>query len=605
MADRPVIANLDFDSVKQDIINSFKSREEFADYEFTGSSLNLLMDILSYNTHYYSLASNFLLNESFLDSALLRKNVVSLAKRLNYTPYSVRSAYTTVTIGVTKQSPNDKVVVIPAGTPFTAAAGNASSTFYTTKDYVIQFTDADYIGTERTIDVVITEGVYRTQSFTATQNYTEFAHFSLGQSNIDTSTLNVAVNGGAYQKVLPEDETLFDLSGESSVYFIEEAREGETSLVFGNGITGKALRSGDKVYASYLVSSGTTGNGISSFSVSVSGRADARVKSVAGPAQGGGAQESIQSIKDNAPKWFQAQYRAVTTNDYEVMLKKKFSDIQAVSVYGGEDVGYPGKVFLCVKPKSADSLTDATKAIIKSTILSSSNVVTVRPEIVDPEIFRLALQTTVIYDKARLSSTRDVLKAKVMTMYEYMNKNYIGEFLSSFRESNFSRELKQLDTSIISSNTRVKMKADISVTNGFLNKYKYSFNNKMYHPEDGFLASKGGILSSSLFNREGRSYQSGFDEDGYGNIRLFDWIDNGKVYVNFTAGKIDYDNGIVEFLYDFQPNSDFSITLVPDSVDILAKQNVILEIDTSTSSVEVLEINETDIIKNINLSRSF
>lgn len=606
MTDRPVVANLDFSEVKDDIVNYFKNREEFTDYEFTGSGLNLLMDILSYNTHYYSLASNFLLNESFLDTAILRKNVVSLAKRLNYTPRSITSAFTKVTLAFDKQDADDLIIIIPAGTLFTAKSGNVSVRFYTMQDYVLQFETTDPVGTTKTIEVTIYEGSYQTQSFISDKTYTDFSYWTITQDNVDTSSLVVSVNGTQYKKILPEDETIFKITGESAVYFLEENRDGGWNIVLGNGIVGKPPSLGDQIVITYLSSNGEDGNGIRSFTPTVRGRADARIIGTVSVSQGGAEKESIQSIKDNAPKWFQAQYRAVTTNDYEVVLKNKFADIQAINVWGGEDVGYPGKVFICIKPKSADALTDATKQILKSEILKSSNVVTVRPEFVDPKIYRLALNTTVVYDKSKLSTNRSVLAAKVKTLYKFMNENYIGDFLASFRESNFSRELKDLDDSIISSNTRVELNTNITASNFFLDNYKFNFNNKIYHPEDGFLASKGGVFKSTLFYRAGRNYQSAFDEDGYGNIRLYDWIDNTKVFVNRKAGRINYETGEIEFLYDFDPeDGTFKISVIPDSVDIIADQNMILEIDEGASIVNAVEIQETDLLKTLNLSRSF
>ena len=333
-SDRLVIANLDFDDVKKDLIDHFKSREEFSDYEFTGSSLNLLMDILSYNTHYYSLASNFLLNESFIDSALLRKNVVSLAKRLNYTPRSVSSAFTTVTLSVTKAD-GETSYILPAGTLFNSTSGNATLSFYTMEDYAVQFESTDVDGSVKTINVIIYEGKYTTQRFSGDKNYTDFSSFTLNDDGIDTSTLVISVNGTQYFKVTPEDEKLFDLNEDSNSYFIEENRDGHVNIIFGNGIVGKPIQYGDQIFATYLRSSGEDGNGISVFSCS---NQLWSVTSVKGITQGGAPKETIQSIKDNAPKWFQAQYRAVTTNDYEVILRNKFADIQAISVYGGEDV---------------------------------------------------------------------------------------------------------------------------------------------------------------------------------------------------------------------------------------------------------------------------
>lgn len=606
MTDRPVVANLDFAEVKDDIVSYFKNREEFTDYEFTGSGLNLLMDILSYNTHYYSLASNFLLNESFLDTAILRKNVVSLAKRLNYVPRSITSAFTTVTLAFTKQSTEDLIVIIPAGSLFSAASGNNTMSFYTKEDYVLQFETTDPVGTNKTINVTIYEGRYQTQAFTSGKAYTDFSTWVLAQDNIDTSSLVVSVNGTQYKKVLPEDETIFKLNGNSLVYFLEENRDKGFNIVFGNNIAGKAIAFGDQIVATYLSSSGEDGNGIRNFTPVVPGRVDARITGTVSPTQGGAARETIQSIKDNAPKWFQAQYRAVTTNDYEVVLRNKFSDIQAINVWGGEDVGYPGKVFICIKPKSGDALTNATKEILKNEVLKASNVVTVRPDFVDPTIYRLSLKTVVVYDKSKLATNKSVLVAKVKTMYKYVNENYIGDFLASFRESNFSRELRNLDPSIVSSNTRVEIKTNVTASNQFLKSYKYNFNNRVYHPEDGFLASKGGVFKSSLFYRVGRNFQSAFDEDGYGNIRLYDWIDNTKIYVNRKAGRLNYETGEVEFLYDFDPvDGIFTISVVPESVDVIASQNMILEIDEGTSLVDAVEIKETDLLRTLNLSRSF
>ena len=601
-----IVANLDFNEVKADLIETFKSKPEFADYEFTGSSLNLLLDILSYNTHYYSLASNFLVNESFLDSAVLRSNVVSRAKSLNYKPRSVRAAFTTVTLSFTKQSANDKIVIIPAGSTFTASAQNQTKVFNTIDDYVLQFDSNLAIGTTKTIDVVIYEGRFVTEKFIQSKDTTDFTTFEVSDEFCDDNTLVVAVNGTKYRKVVPENEDIFSLNGSSLSYFIEESRNGKTNVILGNGIVGKPLKANDEILISYLSSSGSNGNGIRQFTANIPNRIDGVIVKVSGPSSGGDGKESIQSIRDNAPKWFQSQYRAVTTNDYEVTLRRKYADIQAISVWGGEDVGFPGKVFICIKPKSANALTAATKQILKNEVIKNSNVITVRPEFVDPQIFKLRLNTVVLYDNSKLSVSKSVLEAKIKTLYEYLNKNYIGDFLNSFRESNFSREIKALDAAVVSSNTRVTISADVAVQNLFLKQYKYNFNNRIYHPQAGFLAERGGVLSSSLFKRRGSTYLSGFDEDGYGNIRLYDYIDNTKVYINRKAGRIDYTAGTVEFLYEFNPAVDkFTISVIPESVDVIAQQDMILEIDSSNSTVDAIDVNETDIIKSLNLNRSF
>ena len=604
--DRVQVANLDFEEVKQDLIDQFKSREEFSDYEFTGSSLNLLLDILSYNTHYYSLASNFLVNESFLDTAVIRANIVSRAKGLNYKPRSASAAFTTVTVQFTKQSLTDRLAIIPAGSTFSSSGGGQTKVFNTIQDYILQFEETSPVGTTKFMDLVIYEGKFRTERFIQNGDATDFVTVEAKDPNCDDKTLTVSVNGTRYRKIEPEDNDLFNLNGESSVYFLEESRDGNVNIVFGNGIVGKALKNLDEVIISYLSTSGESGNGIRTFSAQIPGRGDATLITVKGPSSGGAPREDMESIRDNAPKWFQSQYRAVTTNDYEVMLRKKYADIQAISVWGGEDVGFPGKVFVAIKPKSADKLSASTKEILKNEIIKQSNVVTVRPEFVDPRVFRIKLDTVLIYDPSRLSVSQAVLRSKVMNLYKDLNETYIGDFLSSFRESNFSRRVKDLDNSIVSSNTRVVINAKVEAKNLYLTKYKYNFGNRLYHPEDGFLASRGGIFSSSLFKRLGQSVFSGFDEDGFGNIRLYDFINDTKVYKNRAAGRINYNTGEVEFLYEFQPvDGTFTISVIPESVDVIAQQDMILEIDTANSTIDAIDVNHTDIIRSLNLNRSF
>ena len=606
MADtRPTIANLDFESIKSDMIDYFKSREEFKDYEFTGSSLNLLMDILAYNSHYYSLAANFNLSESFLESSVLRKNVVSLAKRLNYTPRSISASRAKVTISVTKQSTTESIVIIPAGSLFTASASNTFYPFYTIRDYTIQFDATDAIGTAKQIEVDIYQGNFVSQKFVQAKNSNDFTKFELSQDNIDTQTLSISVNGVRYQYASPESGLLFEATSNSKLYFLEENRNGYYDIVFGNGIVGQKLNAGDQIIASYITTKGSEANGIRVFSASITGRPDAKIIGTTQIAQGGATRESISEIKDQAPKWFQAQYRAVTTTDYEAIIRNKFADIQSISIYGGEEVDQPGKVFISIKPKSADKLSVSTKEVLKSEIIKVSNVVTVRPEIIDPDIVYLVLKTVLIYDKSKLATNADVLRSKVYTAFEFMNSNYIGNFLDSFKESSLSKELETIDQSVISSNTRVEIKFNLVAKDQRFEKYTYRLNNRIYHPTEGFLSSSGGVLRSTMFRRVGRDYDSGFDDDGLGNIRLFDWIDESKVYINYKAGRINYDTGEIEFLYDIDPvDGTIGIFVIPDSVDIISAENTILQIASDESLVEVIDKTQKDIIRNLNLNRS-
>ena len=600
MDNRPIVSDLDFQSIKDDMISYFKNRPEFADYEFTGSGLNLLMDILAYNTHYNALAANFALNESFLDTALIRSNVVSLAKTLNYLPRSAKSATTKITLRVPRLG-SEGFFVIPAGSLFKSSAGGQSFNFYTLEDYTVNYTSAQQANN---ITVEVYEGTISTQRFIHSNDSVEFPAFDLGQPNIDTSTITVSVNGNKYTQVTPETEGTVGEDRNSEIFFIEESRSRTHKIVFGNNVIGKKLNINDVILATFLRSSGEDANGIRAFSVNIPGRTDISVFTTPDATQGGQSPEGVQEIKDNAPHWFQAQFRAVTENDYTTLLKNKFADIQSINVYGGEKVNQPGKVFIAIKPKSGNALTSSTKDAIVSTILNKSSVVTVRPELIDPFIMKVVLKTVAIFDNSKLLTNRTVLKSKISSLKENLNSIYLGNFMDDFRESYLSQQIIDLDSSIISSNTRVSLRVDVPVVNDNLEFYNWSYNNKLYHPNDGFNAVNGGILSTNLFTRQGRLNDSGFDEDGFGNIRLIDMVDGEKITVEPNAGTINYLTGDIT-IQEFDPSSGpIQFTIIPDSFDVEANNNTILEIATDDSFVDVLEINETDSIKNLNISRS-
>ena len=600
MDKRPIVSNLDFKSIKDDMISYFKDRPEFADYEFAGSGLNLLMDILAYNTHYNALTANFALNESFIDTALVRSNVVSLAKSLNYLPRSAKSSTTKLSLNVPKIS-NEGFYIIPAGSTFKASGGGQSFNFYTLEDYTVNFSSNQ---SSNTITVDIYEGKLSTQRFVHTDTTVEFPSFDLGQTNIDTSTITVTVNGQKYELVTPETEGIVGQNRNSEIFFIEETRERTHKVIFGNSVIGKKININDVIVVTFLRSSGEAANGIKSFSINIPGRSDITRSSVPSPTQNGQSPESLQEIKDNAPHWYQSQFRAVTENDYTSLLKNKFADIQSISVYGGEKVNQPGKVFIAIKPKSGDALTTSTKDTIISTILNKSSVVTVRPELVDPFIIKIVLKTVAIFDQSKLLTNRSTLKSRVNNLKQNLNTIYLGEFLNNFSESYLSQQILELDSSIISSNTRVSLRVDNKTSGGNLQFYNWTFSNKLYHPTAGFNAANGGILSTNLFRRSGAANDSGFDEDGLGNIRLYDLIDGVKVTVEPNAGTIDYETGDIT-IQEFNPlDGQINFTVIPDSFDIQADNNIILQIATDDSFTEMLEKNETQTIKNLNISRS-
>ena len=596
---RPLVANLDFDDIKEDIINHYKANSTFKDYNYTGSALNTIVDMLAYNTHLNALTANFAINEMFLDTSQRRENVLSLAKSLNYQPTSTTASNVTLTLAIPRDG-SEASFTIPAGSLAIATSGNTTFNFFTIQDYIVQYNTGD---TTKNIDVIFYEGVQLTQRFIHSNSTISFPTFDILNTGVDTQTIVVTVNGIKYTKITPENEGVVLTNAASLIYFVEETYNLKHRIRFGNGVIGKGLVQGDEIIITYLTTKGVIANGINAFTVSISGKSGASIATVQTSA-GGADIESIRSIKDNAPHWFQSQFRAVTTNDYEVIVKKNYPDIQAINVYGGEEVGKPGKVFLSIKPITGDKLSDAAKLNIKNNILNKFNIVTVKPEIVDPNFIELILNTVVIYDNAKLTTNTDAVKTKIVALYKTFNTDRLGEFKKNFFEQNLAEEIKLLDQSILSINTRTSLRYDINVVNSILGDYQIQFNNPLYHPFNGYNTDKGGIISTNKFYRIGKTFTSGFDDDGKGNIRLFDLLDGVKVYNNNKAGTVDYNSGEIN-IQDFDPSDGkLQFTAVPDSFDVQSANQYILRISLDSSIINLIEKDNKDLINLLNKSRS-
>ena len=596
---KPVVANLDFDDIKEDIINHFKNDGSFKDYNYTGSALNTLIDILAYNTHMNAITANFSINEMFINTAQKRENILSIAKGMNYIPTSTTAARVELTINVPRLG-SERSFSIPVGTTLTASSGNTTYTFNLSQNYIAQFLSNE---TSKDIKMTFFQGQRLTERFIQDTSNVDFPVFDLLNTNIDTQTLAVRVNNIKYTMLNPEIESISSIDRSSVIFFVEEISNNRHRIKLGNGVIGKKVNIGDEVVVTYLSSVGELANGISTFSLSVAGRSDINIVSNS-MSYGGASIESERSIKDNAPHWFQSQYRAVTTNDYETIVKKNYPDIQAINAYGGEEVGKPGKVFLTIKPKVGDKLSESAKLHIENNIIKKFNIVNIKPQILDPKYIELLLSSTIIYDNAKLTTNESALKNKIFSLFTSFNNDRLGSFKKSFFEQNLAEEIKLLDKSIVSINTRTNLRYDAVVTNNRLDTYQISFNNPLYHPLLGFNSNKGGILSTNDFFRVGKSFTSGFDDDGKGNLRLFDNLDNVKVYSNNKAGTINYGKGIID-IKDFDPkDGNINFTVVPDSFDVLSLNEYILRISLDSSSINIVEKDNIELINLLNKSRS-
>ena len=314
--------------------------------------------------------------------------------------------------------------------------------------------------------------------------------------------------------------------------------------------------------------------------------------------------ETIQEIKDNAPNWFQAQFRAVTENDYKAILKKEYADIQALNVYGGETVGKPGKVFFSIKPKSGDKLTEQAKLTITRDILSKFNLVTVTPQVVDPLITRIIAKTVIQYDNAKLATSPEVLEAKVLSLYNILNTSYIGDFMESFSVSRLMQEILKLDKAITAVNPRVNLRFNLNAKDGLLDNSSFTFNNRLHTEPFAGEASVGGVITSNLFRRSGRTNFSRFVDDGKGVIRLVDVIEGENVIVNTAGGTVNYETGEVN-ISDFDPeDGQIGIIAVPESFDVNVAGNYLLQISTGDSTVRAIDKDDTASLNLFNVSRA-
>lgn len=581
------ITDLDFDTVKSNFRNFLSQQSQFTDYNFEGSGMSVLMDLLAYNTHYLAFHANMLANEMFLDSTLTRASAVSHAKSLGYTPSSMKSSNATVNITVSNVPTSQTSLVMAAGTIFNTTVNDISYQFVTTSDH----TATSDNGIFQFQDIKIFEGTRVNYTYTVDSNNLE-QQFIIPSAAVDTSTLVVSVQNSVSDTTsttytLNTDYTT--LTSTSTRYFIQEIEEGRFEVYFGDGISGKKPSDGNIVTLSYVVTNGDDADGASTFVAdsTIGGYSSISVVTVSS-ASGGGAAETVDSIKFNAPLKFASQSRAVTPDDYKSILPSVYSNIKSVQVWGGEDndPAVYGQVYISIKPNTGSTLTTTTKNQI-ITSLKAFNVASITPVIVDPVTLLLELTTTVKYNPTVTEKTNSDLRALVETAISSFNTNNLEKFDSVFRHSNILKAIDDVDPAILSSTVAVKLKRKITPTLNAATKYTISFNNAAYHPTNNHSQT---VVESSGFFLVGNTNEQYIDDDGSGVIRTFYLLGGTtKTITNASAGTVNYATGevvLTSLNITSVENADgtIDITLKPDSNDVIPVRNQVIEIDTVASS---------------------
>ena len=594
MATKLEISELDFDGIKANLKNFLSQQDEFRDYDFEGSGMSILLDMLAYNTHYLGFNANMLANEMFLDSADLRASVVSKAKAVGYTPISATSAK--AVIDVTVNNAVGSTLTMVRGTQFSTTVNGTSYNFVNNADLSITPVDGVY----KFSNVDIFEGTYLNFKYTVNTSDID-QRFIIPNDNVDTNTLTVKVQESSSDSTTNTYTLATGITGldsTSRVFFLQEVENGRYEVTFGDGVLGKAVADGNIIITDYINTNRTEANGATTFTLngSVGGFSNATVTTVS-DAGGGSLPESITSIKYNAPRDYTAQDRAVTADDYKVLVKTLYANAQAVQVYGGEDAAIPdyGKVYISIKAKSGSNLTESTKASIV-TNLKQYAVASVRPVIIDPEITYLTLNTNFKYDTGATTKDVSTLQTNVLTVISNYNQDALQDFTGIFRHSKLLENINNADTSILSNITTVKLYKFITPTLNESLKYTLSFNNAFYNPHSGHNTTGGGIVSSTGFkiSNDDSTNEHFLDDDGAGNIRVYYLSGTTRIYTSTSFGTVNYTTGEIILTstnitsisnIDGAASTRIRVFAIPDSNDVVPVRNQVLEIDISNSTV--------------------
>tara|TARA_Y100000310_G_scaffold338895_1_gene429843 strand:- start:805 stop:2700 length:1896 start_codon:yes stop_codon:yes gene_type:complete len=594
------ITELDFDGIKSNLKTYLKGQSNFTDYDFEGSGMNILLDTLAYNTHYNAFLANMLANEMFLDTAQKRNSVTSHAKALGYTTVSERAPIAYVKVQVNDAStPN---ITMPEGYAFTTTINGVSYQFVNTTERIIQ-PDAGIYVFGPTDGIPVYEGTWTTTRFTVDLSDAD-QKFIIPNAGVDISSIQVQVQtsaGDTTTTTYTKATSLVDITSTTTAFFCQETTDAEWEIYFGDGVIGQALVDGNIVILKYVITNGAEANGAVTFTASgvISGFNDITTTTILAAA-GGADMETLDSIKYNAPFSYAAQNRTVTAKDYAAIVPTIYPNVESISVWGGEyaDPAVYGKVFISIRPKAGNTLTESTKTSIV-TSLEDYNVASVTPVILDPETTKIVPTVNFKFNNTLTSKSKEDLAALITTKIGTFSDDNLEKHEAIFRYSPFVTMVDEVDPSILSNITTIKMSKTFLPTLGTGTQYTIAFENPIYNPHSGHAAStsgttSGGVISSSGFKYTGDTNVYYYEDDGSGNVKSFYVSGTTKVYKAAVVGTVTYTTGKVILTkediasvenYDGATQKQIRITVQPDSNDLVPVRNQVLEIDTYNLSV--------------------
>ena len=588
------ITDLDFDDIADNLKEYLKGQSTLKDYNFEGSNISLLIDLLAYSSHVSAFNANMVASELFLDTAQIRKNVVSRAKEIGYTPTSATASMATIDLQV-----NNPLIGGETPTSLTLSRGHKFKTVYDGQSYPYVCLSSQTIsplnGVFKFEDLEIYQGKMNSDIF-AYNGQVQNQRFPLTEELVDTSTITVTIQStGGGSSAWSKAEDISGVDKDTKVWYVQENDQGQFEVYFGDGVISAEPLDGDTITISYLVTNEQHTEGASQFTMTdaIGGNSDVTIINKTA-SSGGKAKEGIESIRFAASKFYTSQNRLVTVDDYKSKLQTLYPGADSISVWGGEDNDPPeyGKIFIAIKPsQNVNKLTSSEKTLLRDK-MRRLNMLTVRPQIVDADIIDILVTTNFKFNPRATTKTVSELETLVRAAIITHDSTYLSGFDSIFRHSVLATDIDNAESSILSNTTTVKLRKTVSPTFGQSKGYEIEFGegNKLYNPHSGHNKAGGGIIETTGFLVSGFTDTFYFDDDGEGNLRRYSLSGSTRVYADNQAGTVDYSNGKItttgiNILSTINTDDTIHFTVIPNSYDSVAYRSNLLDINTSLISV--------------------
>lgn len=621
--------NLDFDQIKTSIKDYLRANSNFTDFDFEGSNFSVLIDTLAYNTYITAFNSNMIVNESFLDSATIRENVVSLARNIGYVPRSRTAARAAVTITVPTNTTSG-TLTLQAGTVCVGSSDNTSYIFSLPENITTTVNNNQAVFGSATNPVIVYQGTFLSKTFTVNGSLDQ--RYILDNSFIDTSTLVVYVKspsetglGKEYAKV----SNIINLKSTSETYLLQEVRDEKYEILFGDGIFGKKLENNTVITVTYIVTDGKEGNGPSEFSYSGTLRDSednisipSNTPSIAtiSPAGNGGDIEPISSIKYFAPRLYSAQYRAVTSLDYEAIIQQIYPNAESVSVVGGEELSPPryGRVVISIKPKNGEFVSEFDKQFILSK-LKSYSLSGISQEIVDLKILFVEIESSIYYNTSQVSSVGNLKTSIISALNTYSSSVDLNKFGGRFKYSKLLQVIDQVDNAITSNITKIIIRRNLKALPNQFAQYELCFGNKFHIKSEGYNIKSSGFfiqdfnsvvyltdvpnkLPNGKLDGSGKGVISIVTKERDGNVRV---VVKSAGIVNYTSGEVNLTT--LNISSTVLPNNVIQVQAYPESNDIVGLKDLYLSFDVSNSKINMVKdvISSGEDISGVTFTRDY